>query len=375
MFEKYGIEHMPAFLFVVESVILHTLMQAIITSSGLQPETVRKYVDVVRSAMRHATQKMYRSWEGQLGGPGKVVEIDEAFPVKNKYHVGRILAKQGLIVFGITERDGGRTKVDDVGLFNYLVKKEADKTKKELAKHPAGLRQPQTRRTRARRAVIEPQEPDTIVVDEDTQILILDEENGAGIDSPDPDENEEPVSIGRGEETPFEINVDFERAEHELFGPKTKTQPHRSLFFVVKDRSARTLIPIIKKYVAPETTIFTDKWLAYNELKNRYDHFTVVHKRRFVKYHFFPGGIVVKVTTNHIERLWVEVRRDLKGVERATMATRLDEVAYRMMRLSTGDFNLNFENLIKDMVRFIHDQTLRGRGSAFETSVPVNVND
>ena len=84
---------------------------------------------------------------------------------------------------------------------------------------------------------------------------------------------------------------------------------------------------------------------------------------------------MVKVTTNHIERLWVEVRRDLKGVERATMATRLDEVAYRMMRLSTGDFNLNFENLIKDMVRFIHDQTLRGRGSAFETSVPVNVND
>ena len=343
-------------------------MEAMVTVSGLQPETVRKYVDVVRSVMGNTTQKMYRSWEGQLGGPGKVVEIDEAFPVKNKYHVGRILAKQGVIVFGMTERTGGRTVVNDEGLYRYLVKKEAFKTAKELGQQPTGLRPPQTRRTGQPPG--EAQETDPSGLDADTQLLVLGEEDGPDPDQEEEDEIEDPSAVTAAGGAPFEYNANYERAERELFGPKKKTQPHRSLFFVVPDRSARTLLPIIRKYVAPGTTIFTDKWLAYNDLKNGYDHFTVVHKRRFVKYFFFPGRVVVKVTTNHIERLWVEVRRDLKGVDRATLIKRLDEVPYRLMRLSTGNFDGDFKNLIMDIQTFLKDEKLRERGSAFEMALP-----
>ena len=32
--------------------------------------------------------------------------------------------------------------------------------------------------------------------------------------------------------------------------------------------------------------------------------FAVVHKRRFVKYHLLDGPKILKVTTNHIERVW-----------------------------------------------------------------------
>ena len=301
---------------------------------------------------------MYQSWEGQLGGPGKVVEIDEAFLTTNKYHVGRIQAKQGIMVLGITERDGGPTRVDNVALYNYLLKKEEWRKNQEAARHRGGLRQPHTRRREAERGE-EQIANDWVEINEDTTVIVLGDQEDCG-EMPEELENDEglaqPVdSTHTG--TRFEFNKDFENEERELFGAKQKTQPHRNLFFVVPDRSAQTMLPIIRKYVARDSIIFTDAWPAYNDLHRDYKHYTVVHKKRFVKYHFVPGPdrVVVKVTTNHIERMWVELRRELRGVEKAVVPERLGEVPYRLMRLSTGNDDANLENALNDIVTFANE--------------------
>ena len=43
-------------------------------------------------------------------------------------------------------------------------------------------------------------------------------------------------------------------------------ESRRSFFRIVEDRSAETLIPIIKEFVLPGTTIISDCWKAYSSL-------------------------------------------------------------------------------------------------------------
>ena len=51
----------------------------------------------------------------------------------------------------------------------------------------------------------------------------------------------------------------------------------------VEDRSADTLIPIIKKHVLPGTTIISDCWKAYSRLKEEgYEHQTAYHSKEFI---------------------------------------------------------------------------------------------
>ena len=70
-----------------------------------------------------------------------------------------------------------------------------------------------------------------------------------------------------------------------------------------RDRSAATLIPIIKKYILPGSTIVSDGWKAYELLGNEgFTHWVVNHSEHFVD----PSD--AHVHTQNIERLW----RDLK---------------------------------------------------------------
>lgn len=51
----------------------------------------------------------------------------------------------------------------------------------------------------------------------------------------------------------------------------------KCFFEVVEDRSANTLIPIIKKYILPGTTILSDCWKAYSSIESEgYQHLTVI---------------------------------------------------------------------------------------------------
>lgn len=78
----------------------------------------------------------------------------------------------------------------------------------------------------------------------------------------------------------------------------------RGMFLVgVPDRTADTLLNIIKQYVRPGTTIMTDCWKAYDGLtQENFKHLSVNHSINFV-------DPLTSAHTQNIERSWVEVRR------------------------------------------------------------------
>ena len=91
-------------MFLMKCVVLRVSVEAAITLSGLDPDTARRYIDVIRSVMTHTADVLFKDWEGKSGGTGHVVEIDEAFLVKRKNHVWRKLSKDNVIVLGMTEQ-------------------------------------------------------------------------------------------------------------------------------------------------------------------------------------------------------------------------------------------------------------------------------
>jgi transposase-like protein len=76
-------------------------------------------------------------------------------------------------------------------------------------------------------------------------------------------------------------------------------------FFLVavEDRTANTLVGIVKDKIKPGTTIYSDCWKSYETLTaEHFDHLTVNHSVNFVD----PQ---TGAHTQHIERTWVEVRK------------------------------------------------------------------
>ena len=80
----------------------------------------------------------------------------------------------------------------------------------------------------------------------------------------------------------------------------------RSCFMVpVEKRDSDTLLRIIEEKIHPGTTIISDCWRAYNCLSERgYEHLTVNHSINFVD----PD---TGASTQNIERVWRDVRRDI----------------------------------------------------------------
>jgi transposase-like protein len=118
----------------------------------------------------------------------------------------------------------------------------------------------------------------------------------------------------------------------------------RCFFEVVSDRSAATLIPIIQKYVEPDTTIHSDCWKAYSSLeKEGYIHLTVNHSIEF-------RNKDTGACTNLIESTWNAVKKSLPktGTQKHFYDGYLVEYCVRKKYLhSVDDKFLTFLNLIK----------------------------
>jgi transposase-like protein len=80
---------------------------------------------------------------------------------------------------------------------------------------------------------------------------------------------------------------------------------HSKKMFVVPvvSRQAEILLPLIKKYIAPGSIIYSDCWKAYSEINTTYQHKTVNHSQNFV-------DPITGVHTQNIERVW----RDIRGI-------------------------------------------------------------
>ena len=94
-----------------------------------------------------------------------------------------------------------------------------------------------------------------------------------------------------------------------IFG-MVERQTNRMIIYPVEDRTRATLIPIIKKHVAPGTKIYSDAWGAYNTLNDEgYEHFVVCHKYTFSQeYENKLTKEREKVHTNMAEGCWAHTK-------------------------------------------------------------------
>lgn len=89
-----------------------------------------------------------------------------------------------------------------------------------------------------------------------------------------------------------------------VFGGIERTAAGRVFLEIVPDRSAATLLAIIRKYVRSGSIIYSDMWKAYDGIERALglQHYTVNHKRHFKD----PR---TGVHTNAIEGTWCGVKR------------------------------------------------------------------
>lgn len=77
-----------------------------------------------------------------------------------------------------------------------------------------------------------------------------------------------------------------------------KVERRRPIFKIVHCRSARNLMPLIKKHIRQGSSVISDGWRSYRNLQNEgYDHRIVNHKEHFV-------DPVTGAHTQNLERLW-----------------------------------------------------------------------
>jgi transposase-like protein len=92
---------------------------------------------------------------------------------------------------------------------------------------------------------------------------------------------------------------------------RNENKNEKKLFMLpITQRNVSNIDQIIKRYVKPGTTIYTDCWKGYNNVKNiGYTHKTVNHSKHFV-------DPITKVHTQSIESTWGAFKRGLVPIHR-----------------------------------------------------------
>ena len=112
----------------------------------------------------------------------------------------------------------------------------------------------------------------------------------------------------------------------------------RVLIWSVPDRTRTTLQPLITGNVVPGSTIHSDEWPPYANLAALgFVHMTVNHSDTFVA----ADG----THTNTIEGFWGNAKqyfKRMRGVNRPSLNSHLDEVMYRLNRRDQGRLASSF---------------------------------
>lgn len=110
-------------------------------------------------------------------------------------------------------------------------------------------------------------------------------------------------------------------------------------------RDKITLIPIIRKYIKPQSIIYSDSWAAYNDLsKIGYSHFKINHSENFVD----PEH--QNIHTQNIERLWRDVKEHVKrpGIDPKFLKQYLSR--YFFIK-SISDPSENLHNFLREVAK------------------------
>jgi transposase-like protein len=93
--------------------------------------------------------------------------------------------------------------------------------------------------------------------------------------------------------------------ERSILKNKVKNENKKLFLVPIEERNIDSIDLIIKRYVKKGTTVYTDCWKGYNNLKNiGYKHMTVNHKKNF-------KDPITKVHTNTIEGTWNGVKQSI----------------------------------------------------------------
>lgn len=113
----------------------------------------------------------------------------------------------------------------------------------------------------------------------------------------------------------------------------------------VPDRSANTLIPIIQERIRTGSTIISDKWKAYNGIRNAgYNHETVNHTFNFVD----PTS---GAHTQNVERMWGSAKCRNKR-QRGTHRIMIDSYMAEYMWRCINRDSCHFEAILDDIAGF-----------------------
>ena len=138
-----------------------------------------------------------------------------------------------------------------------------------------------------------------------------------------------------------------------LFSQSRKDQPKRTYFFDVDTRDSDTVTKILKEFVIPGSIIYTDEWAGYNTLTLLgYRHRTICNERRYSMFEFEENK-VSRVTTNHIERMWIELRKTVKSMRLDQFEKYLNLESYRLLHLF-GNVETNFMKVMTDLGKWEH---------------------
>ena len=359
------ISNIPLFLFVVNCFVLRVNMKTMQALSGADYRTVRRYLTAIRDAISASARKKHEMGQQKLGGEGKVVEVDEMFLCHSKYNVGRRPVKEGVWVLGLTEVDKASHPIENPDALQKLMERERKRERaaqeraerRKLSKQRQVLARLSTFPSSftSRVAAREVRPPQPAVSPPPSPVIESTEQDF------DEEDEHDPVAIVHVDE---DINdgleahlaqIEFGRQMSRLFSQSRKDKPKRTLFFILPDRKKETLHRFIVENVLPGSTIYTDEWKGYNGLENiGFVHKTICHKRRFSRFEF-DGNIATRVTTNHIERMWVELRRTLKYMNMKDFMKYIWLETYRQMRLFSLSHNENIKNVLFDFVQNGHD--------------------
>lgn len=108
------------------------------------------------------------------------------------------------------------------------------------------------------------------------------------------------------------------------------------------DVSEKTLLGMVKEYVLPASTVFTDEFSAYDKLSQHgYTHRRIQHSAKVY--------VMGDIHTNTIEGVWSLVKRGIGGVyhqvSQKYLQSYLDEYSFRYNRRDQG--NLIFTSILK----------------------------
>ncbi len=125
-------------------------------------------------------------------------------------------------------------------------------------------------------------------------------------------------------------HAEYKERPHKVLKDKTVvekvvTKESRIICKVIPNTKAKTIEPLMRKYITLGSIVYTDEWGAYKGLSNGYTHEFVDHSVKE-----YANG---DVTTNHVECAWSHLKRTINStyhkVSRKHLQRYVDEFSYR----------------------------------------------